>query len=101
MAGLAGRGKAFVGHGTGRSVEVIHVARDAGRAGEVVIVVAMAIRTLPWGYGVSVAEREAHAGVIELCAEPVIRAVALITTGSKLPRHVIWVGRAFEIRRVT
>src|SRR5271165_4523932 len=58
VAGLAGRGETLVGHGTSRVVEIVLVARDAGGAGQIVVVVAMAVGALARGHGVSSAQRE-------------------------------------------
>jgi hypothetical protein len=78
MTILAGGGEAQldVVNGSSGRVVVVQVTRDAGRVGEVVIVVDVALAAL--GRGVRAGQREAGGGVIELTIGPQHRVMAIL-----------------------
>ena len=86
--------------GIRRALEIFQVAANAGRRGDVVVVVDVAVDTLPRWHGVPARQRKPHRSVIKLCIEPVVRAVAAFAGGGKAGGHVVWVGRLLEIRSV-
>lgn len=83
--------------GIGGSLIVLQVAGNAGSAAQVVIVVDMAIRTLPRRNGVSCAEGESHRVVIEGRIEPAVGAVTVIAVRGEHCRNVVGIARALEI----
>jgi hypothetical protein len=68
--------------GIGRPLEVLQVARDAGDARQVVVIVDVAIRTLPWWNCVRSCQSEVDQRVIKGCRLPCDRGVALLTSPS-------------------
>ena len=80
VAELAGRGETHldVVDRSGRRVIGVQVAGYAGgvRAGQIIVVVDVAIGAQAWRHGVRVGQREARAGVIELSIRPQHRVVA-------------------------
>ena len=103
VAGLARRreSRGNVVHWRGRVVVVVLVARHAGRAGEVVIVVDMAVSALPRRRRVRARERESSAVVVEGRIQPGSRVVALVAGLREIRRHVIRVRRSLEVFQVT
>lgn len=103
VAGRARRRESHrnVVHWRGRRVVVVLVARHAGRAGEVVIVVDMTVSALPRRGGMRTGQGESSAVVVEGCIQPRSRVVALAAGLRKIRRHVIRVGRALEVFQVT
>src|SRR4030088_1305244 len=73
----------------GRAPKIFHVARYAGSARQVVVVVNVAVRALAWRHGVSPGQGKTSRGVIELRAHPVICAVTLFAGDRKSGRDVI------------
>ena len=86
--------------GIGRALEILQVAAHARRAVQVVVVVNVAVRALPRGNGVCVGQRKSHRRVIELGIQPVIRAMALFASRSKLCCDMVRVGCTLEVRGV-
>ena len=74
------------GHAVGR-IEIVHVAADAGRAGQAEIVVHVALRALE--AGMRARQREPGSGVIELRAHPLHRRVAYRAILREGARHVV------------
>ena len=68
-----------------------------GRAGQVVVVVDMAIEADARRIGVCIGERETHGGVVKGCRLPRDRAVALLTVLREPPSNVTWIRGALEI----
>lgn len=64
--------------GIRRSLKIFQVARHAGRAGQVVIVVDVTIRALTRRNRMRSGQRKACAGMVELRVQPVIETVALL-----------------------
>ncbi len=76
------------------------VARYAGGARQVVVVVHVAIGTLPRRNGVRPGQRESRAVVVEGRIQPGTCVVTLLAGLRKIRRHVIRIGRALEILQV-
>jgi len=83
-----------------RGLKILQVAGDAGGAGEVVVVVDVAIETDARRIGVRIGQRKAHACVIKLCPRPTICSVALLTTDRETRGHMVWAGGGLVVRRV-
>jgi len=81
-------------------LEILQVARHAGRARQVVIPVHVAIGTLPWRHRVLPRQGEVHRAVIERRRRPSRRAVALVASRREIRRHVARIGRLLEVRQV-
>jgi len=80
-----------------RSVEVLQVARYARGLGQVVVVVDVAVRALPWRNGVRTSQRKAHNGVVKLGIDPVVEAVALFAGRGEPVGHVIGICRRAKL----
>jgi hypothetical protein len=63
----------------GRGLKILQVAGDAGSAGQVVVVVDVAIETDARRVGVGIRQREANGVVVKSCRLPSDRRVALLT----------------------
>ena len=77
------------------------MARHAGGAGQVVVVVDVAIGTLPRRHRVRAHQWEAGRGVVECRIQPGAGAVALLASLREIRRDVIRIRRALEILQVT
>ena len=84
----------------GRALEILQVTRHAARAGQVVVVVRVAIRALPRRYGVTARQQETCSGVIELSVEPVVAGMARVAGGGKLCGDVIGIGGGLKVFEV-
>ena len=102
MAGFAGCGKTGrdVIHRRSRIVVIRLMARHAGGAGQVVIVVDVAIGALPRGDRVCASQNESGAVVVKRRIEPGRRAVAGIASLGEVCRDVVRVRRALIILQV-
>ena len=83
-----------------RALIVLQVASHARAAGQVVIVVDMAIGALSRRDGVGACERESCAVMVEGRVQPRAGVVALITSLRKIRAYVIWIRRALIIFQV-
>ena len=73
-----------------RALKILHVAGHARRAGQVVVVVRMAVSALPGRHGVGVGQRKTNTRVIELRVDPGIRDMARSQVVEN--RAVAWFG---------
>jgi len=83
---------------TVRVVVIVLMARNAGRAGQVEVVIDVAIGTSPRRNRMASRQRKSHRVVIELRVQPVIRTVALFAGGRIPERDVIRSPGALEVR---
>ena len=81
-------------------LEIFQMARSASRAGQVVVVVDMAVEANAGRIGVRIRERETHACMIEFRIQPGIRSVASFASRRKAGRHMIRVGCRLKVVRV-
>lgn len=72
------------------------MAGHAGRGGQVVVVIDVAVQANARWIGVRIGQREAGAGVVEFGVQPGIGAVALLAIRGKAGGHVIRVGGALK-----
>jgi hypothetical protein len=102
VAGLASLGES-AGHviGIRGALKVLQVARNAGGAGQVVVVVDVAVGALPRRHGMSAGQGEIDHRVIEGGRRPGDRRVALGTRRREIRGNVIWIRRALVILEVT
>lgn len=84
-----------------RALIVLQMAADAGRTGQVEVVVDMTVGTLARGDCMSARERKTSRTVIEVRAEPGIGVVAKSTVRGKATRSVVGIAGGLEIRGVT
>ncbi len=82
-------------------LEIFQVAADAGRAGQIVIVVHVAIDALTWRNSVPSAQREPDRTVIEIRVQPCVRSMAGCAVRGEPSLRVIWIARRFEFIQVT
>jgi hypothetical protein len=80
---------------------VFQMASNASSIGEVVVIVHVAIDTLPWRVGVPARQRKPNRRVIELRVQPVVRQVARCTVGGEMRGDVVRVAGPLEICGVT
>ena len=73
------------------------MATHARSSGDVVVVVDVAVRTLPRRHRVRTAQREPGGAVVEGCIQPTGGAVTLLAGLREVRRHVIRIRRALEI----
>lgn len=99
VAALARCGEAQldVVHGGRRGVVVLQMARCAGRRGQVVVVVDVAVEAHTGRVGVCVGERETNGRVVEICRLPSTCRVAGLASLRKTARDVIWIRGALEV----
>ena len=81
-------------------VVIVQVAADAGRVGDVVVVVYVAVRTLPWRHGMQSRQREGRLRVVELRWLPARRVMASFASLRKSSLLVIGIRRSLEILQV-
>jgi hypothetical protein len=86
--------------GIGRAGVVGQVTRYASRDRNVVVVVLVAIGTLPRRHGMHSSERKTGHRVIEFCIQPVIEAVAVVTGEREVASRVVGISRILEISLV-
>lgn len=79
------------------ALEILQMAGSAGRAGQVVVIVDMAVEANARRIGVRIREREAHACMIEFRIQPGIRSMASFASRRKSRRHVIRVGCRLKV----
>ena len=77
------------------------MATYACSAGEIEVVVDVAIATLPRRNRVTSGERKSHRRMIEVRAEPIVRSMARVAGGRETAADVIRIRRTLKIRRVT
>ena len=73
------------------------MSRDASRVCDVVVVVDVAIGTLPGRNGVQSGERESRLGVVVACRRPTAGRVADLARLREVPRDVIRILRALIV----
>jgi len=101
MALLASRGEASSNViGIRRALEIFQVTRNAGCAGEVVVVVGVAVGTLARRNGVPSAQGKSRRGVVELCIEPIVGAMAGVARGRELGSDVVGIDGGLVIGSV-
>ena len=83
------------------ALEIFEVAVYASRAGQVVVIVDVAIGALARRHRMSTAQRESHRIVIELGIHPVIAGMAGIAVGGEFSANVIGIGGGLKILEVT
>src|SRR5882762_3278554 len=83
-----------------RGVVILQVTRGAGRGGDVVIVVDVAVRANPRRIGVRIRQRKAHGCVIERRWLPRDGGMALLAGLRKTSRDVIRIGSGLKILQV-
>ena len=74
------------------------VAADAGRRPQDVVVIHMAVGALARRHRVCVGKRKSHQVVIELCVQPGVGRVAILTGDGEQSGNVVGSGRVPEIR---
>ena len=84
----------------GGSLEILQVTRHAGRAGQVVVVIDVAIGTLPRRNRMRARQHKVHRGMIETRRLPRRSGVALQAIRREIGSHVIRIRRALEIFEV-
>ena len=99
LAGLGEVGRYVIG--VGRSLKILQVTGDAGGAGQIVVVIDVTIRALPWRNGVRSRQREPDRGMVELRIEPVVETMALFTRKGKLAGGVIGIAGLLVVLRMT
>ena len=100
VALLARRGESTMRNRRRRVVEVCLVTTDAGRIGDVVVVVDVAIRASPWRNHVGTRQRETRLGVIEGRRLPSRGVVTDVASLRKAAGHVVGIRGALEIFQV-
>lgn len=79
---------------------VLQVTAHAGRAGQVEIVVHVAVGTLTRWHRMSADERKTCCAMIEVHTEPCICAMAESAVGGEAAGSMVWIAGGLEIRRV-
>lgn len=74
-----------------RTLKILEVASNAGRAGEVVVVVGVAVNALARRNGMSAGQGKSNRAVVELRVQPVVGAVASVAGNGKFRGGVTWV----------
>jgi hypothetical protein len=83
------------------ALEILEVTRYARRFAQIVVVINVAIRALPWWHHMRTGQREASRAVIEGCIRPRAGGVALGTSLREIRGHMVRVRRALEVLQVT
>ena len=84
-----------------RPLVILQVAGNAGRAGQVVIVIDVAITTLPWRHGMHAGQGKSGQRVIKRRIRPRDCVVALVACLGKRRRYVVRIGGCLVILQVT
>ena len=100
MALLTGCGETGVRHRSCSAGEIFLVTREARRAGQVVIVVDVAIDALAGRIRVPPSQKEPGRAVIKLGIQPVVGGVTAIARRGELGRNVVRVGSVLKVRLV-
>ena len=102
VAGFTGRRECSrnVIHGRQRGVVIVLMARNARRAGEVVVIVDVTVGALPWRNRMVSGQRESGAVVVKGRVEPRRGVVALIAGLREVRRHVVGIRRSLVILQV-
>ena len=87
-------------HRSGGRVVILQVAGRAGRGGQVVVVVDVAVETDTWRISVRVGQREANRVVVERCWLPSAGVVALLAGLREISSYVIWILGPLVIRQM-
>lgn len=82
------------------ALKILQVTTYAGDAGQVVIILNVAIHALAGWNRMPARQREAYRGVIELGIQPVICGVTRFAGGWKVGAHVIRVSSRFKVGEV-
>jgi hypothetical protein len=82
------------------ALEIFQMAGSAGRAGQVVVVVDMAIEAYAGRIGVCIREREAGACMVEFGVQPRVRPVATFARRGETGGHMVRVGCCLKVVRV-
>lgn len=101
VAACARRGEAAVRNRTGRAAVVLLVTRVARGAGQVVVVVDVAVRTLPWRHRVRSRQSKSRTVVVKGRIQPRSRVVTGSAGLREIRRYVTRIRRALEIFQVT
>ena len=83
--------------GIRRVLEVLQMTRHASRRRDVVVVVHVTVRALPWRHGVHARQWEVHRRVVETGGLPGGGRVARLASLGEAPGHVIRIGRALKV----
>lgn len=86
--------------GVRRPLEILQVAGDAGRAGQVVVIVDVAIATLSRRHHVRSGEGKIYQRMVEVRRLPRHRAVALLAGLRKICRNVVGIARSLKVLQV-
>ena len=86
--------------GIGRALVILQVAANASRVGDRVVIVYVAIRTLPRRHRMQSRQRKVSEIVVERCIRPTAGVVALIASLRKTRCDVVRIGRALKIFQV-
>ena len=97
MALFTGTGESGVRHRTGSAGEILLVTREAGRTGQIVVVVDVAIDALAGRIRVSSSQKESGHAVIKFGVQPVVCRVTAFASGGELGRNVVRVGSPRKI----
>jgi hypothetical protein len=100
MALLTRCGETSVRHRSRGAGEIFLVTREARRAGQVVIVVDVAIDALAGRVRVPSSQQEPGHAVVKLGVQPVVGCVAALARGGKLGGNVVRIGSALKVRLV-
>ena len=82
------------------ALEIFQMAGSACRAGQVVVVVDMAIEAYTGRIGVPIREREADACMVEFCVQPRVCSVAIFARRGETGGHMVRVGCRLKVVRV-